>query len=92
MVSKLHLLNSADGLSTLLLALRPKAGETHKGTPVDQTPAKGSMACQDFFSSVLKDGEAVHKYFRAFLTSEKHCTFRQSQTGIFHSVYVSMNE
>uniref|UniRef100_A0A8C2K925 Teneurin-3 n=1 Tax=Cyprinus carpio TaxID=7962 RepID=A0A8C2K925_CYPCA len=41
MVSKLHLLNSADGLSTLLLALRPKAGETHKGAPVDQTPAKG---------------------------------------------------
>lgn len=26
---------SADGPSTLLLALKPKAGETHKGAPVD---------------------------------------------------------
>lgn len=25
----------ADGPSTLLLALKPKAGETHKGAPVD---------------------------------------------------------
>ncbi len=57
---------SADGLYTLLWALRPKARETHKGTPMDQTLARGSMACQEFLSPVLKDGEAVHKYFTAF--------------------------
>ncbi len=74
---------SADGLYTLLWALRPKARETHKGAPMDQTPARGSMACQEFLIPVLKEGEAVHKYFTVFLTSEKHFTFRQSQVEFF---------
>ncbi len=59
---------------------------------MDQTLARGSMACQEFLSPVLKDGEAVHKYFTAFLTSEKHFTFRQSQAEFFiPSMSPSMN-
>lgn len=73
---------SANSLSMLLLTLT-KSEETHKRAPVDQTPARGSMASQEVLCRVLKDGEALHKYFTAFCTSEKHFTFRQSQVEFF---------
>ncbi len=53
---------SADGLYTLLWALRPKARETHKGTPMDQTLARGSMACQEFLSIYTSNVHQVNAY------------------------------